>query len=97
MRAINGCVLLTTKGITVQNDSAMKAMLHRIVAMLTRMAMKFDGVGESSAEYDADVDYEHRCAEHDHEHDTQRHARTIHCNRPAVTRFSVERPSVAAG
>ena len=25
-------VLLATKGITVQNDSAMKAMLHRIVA-----------------------------------------------------------------
>jgi hypothetical protein len=29
----------------------MKAILHRIVAMLTRMAMKFDGVAESSAEY----------------------------------------------
>jgi len=49
----------------------MKAMLHRIVAMLTRMAMKFDGVAESSAAYDAviDYDYEHRFAEH--EHDTQ--------------------------
>jgi four helix bundle protein len=64
-------VLVTTKGIKVQDDAAMKAMLHRIVAMLTRMAMKFDGVAESSAAYDAviDYDYEHRFAEH--EHDTQ--------------------------
>jgi hypothetical protein len=60
---------VTTKGIKVQEDAAMKAMLHRIVAMRTRMAMKFDGVAESSAEYDAniDYDYEHRCAEHEHE------------------------------
>ena len=62
-------VLLTTKGIKVQDDAAMKAMLHRIVAMLTRMAMKFDGVAEPVAAYDADIDYdnEHRCAEHEHE------------------------------
>jgi hypothetical protein len=34
------------------------------------MAMKFDGVAESSAAYaDIDYDYEHRFAEH--EHDTQ--------------------------
>ncbi|MBL8812645.1 MAG: four helix bundle protein [Planctomycetaceae bacterium] len=62
-------VLLTTKGIKVQDDASMKAMLHRIVAMLTRMAMKVDGVAESVAAYDADIDYdnEHRCAEHEHE------------------------------
>ena len=63
-------VLLATNGIKVQDDAAMKAMLHRIVAMLTRMAMKFDGIAESSAEYDAGVDYEHehehRFAEHEH-------------------------------
>jgi hypothetical protein len=37
--------------------------------MLTRMAMKFDGVAEDSAEYSAEIDYdyEHRCAEHEHE------------------------------
>jgi len=46
---------MTTKGIKVQDDAAMKAMLHRIVAMLTRMAMKFDGV----AEYGSDVDYDY--------------------------------------
>ncbi|WP_168564959.1 four helix bundle protein [Crateriforma spongiae] len=62
-------VLLATKGIKVQDDAAMKAMLHRIVAMLTRMAMKFDGVAETSAGYQAgvDYDYEHRFAEHEHE------------------------------
>ncbi|MFM8172202.1 MAG: four helix bundle protein, partial [Pirellulaceae bacterium] len=37
-------VLVTTKGSKVQDDASMKAMLHRIVKMLTRMAMKFDGV-----------------------------------------------------
>jgi hypothetical protein len=52
----------------IVDDAAMKAMLHRIVAMLTRMAMKFDGVAEYKAEYDADIDYdyEHRFAEHEH-------------------------------
>ena len=59
---------MTTKGIKVQDDASMKAMLHRIVAMLTRMAMKFDGVAEPVAAFDADIDYdnEHRCAEHEH-------------------------------
>lgn len=59
-------VLVITKGIKVQDDVAMKAMRHGIVAMLTRMAMKFDGVAESDREYGAtvDYDYEHRFAEH---------------------------------
>ena len=37
--------------------------------MLTRMAMKFDGVAESGAEVhtDIDYDYEHRFAEHEHD------------------------------
>jgi four helix bundle protein len=58
-------VLVRTKGIKVQDDAEMKVMLHRIVAMLTRMAMRFDGVAEPCAAYDAqiDYDYEHRCAE----------------------------------
>ncbi|MBL8810379.1 MAG: hypothetical protein JNM43_09415 [Planctomycetaceae bacterium] len=44
-------------------------MLHRIIAMLTRMAMKFDGIAEPVAALDADIEYdnEHRCAEHEHE------------------------------
>jgi hypothetical protein len=33
--------------------------LVRIVAMLTRMAMKFDGVSESPSEYNQSGDYEH--------------------------------------
>ena len=66
-------VLVTTKGIKVQDDDSMKAMLHRIVAMLTRMAMKFEGVAEPGAAYDAEIDYdnEHRCAEHEHESQTE--------------------------
>lgn len=34
-------------------------MLKRFVSMLTRMAMKFDGVAESAATYRAAIDYEH--------------------------------------
>jgi four helix bundle protein len=64
-------VLVTTNGIKVQDDAAMKAMLHRIVAMLTRMAMKFDGVAESSTEYYADIDYEYEHRDAEHEHDTK--------------------------
>ncbi|TVQ00377.1 MAG: four helix bundle protein [Planctomycetaceae bacterium] len=66
-------VLVRTKGIKVQEDTAMKAMLYRIVAMLTQMAMKFDGVAEPVAAYDAELDYdnEHRYAEHEHETQTE--------------------------
>ncbi len=62
-------VLVRTKGIKVQDDAEMKVMLHRIVAMLNRMAMRFDGVAQQCAAYDAEIDYdhEHRCAEHEHE------------------------------
>ncbi|WP_419655890.1 putative 23S rRNA protein [Desulfosarcina variabilis str. Montpellier] len=41
--------------------------VYRLGTELTRLAMKFDGVAESQAEYDANDDYEHRCAEHEHE------------------------------
>jgi hypothetical protein len=60
----NSDVLVRTKGIETQDDAAMKAMPHRIMAMLTRMAMKFDGVAEPSAGYDAEIDCdnEHRYA-----------------------------------
>ena len=64
---------MRTQGIKVQDDAAMKVMLHRIVAMLTRMVMKFDGVAESSTEYEVEIDYEHRCAEHEHEHRCAEH------------------------
>ena len=47
----------------------LKSKLVRIVAMLTRMAMKFDGVSDSLVKYTLDLDYEHehRDAEHEHE------------------------------
>lgn len=57
--------LVTTKSIKVRDEAAMKAMLHRVVAMRTRMAMKLDAVAESSAGYDAENDNEHRSAEHE--------------------------------
>jgi four helix bundle protein len=41
--AIQG-ILVRTKGIKVQDDAEMKVILHRIVAMLTRMAMRFDDI-----------------------------------------------------
>lgn len=37
----------------------LESRLARIVAKLTRMAMKFDGVSESSSEYNSSVDHEH--------------------------------------
>ena len=77
-----GC-LVAAKGIRAQGDAAMKAMLRRIVAMLTRMAMKFDGVAESSAEYcvenaEIDYDYEHRVAEHEHLKPKKRQSKAVH-------------------
>ena len=41
--------------------------------MLTRMAMKFDGVSESSSEYNqiGDYEHEHRDAEHEHEEEPE--------------------------
>ena len=58
----------------------LESRLARIVAKLTRMAMKFDGVSESSSEYNSSVDYEHelsppRRTEHEHDEETeQKHA-----------------------
>ena len=55
------------------DDAAMKAML-------TRMAMKFDGVAESNTEYgveSAEIDCDYRVAEHEHETQNQRNARTM--------------------
>jgi hypothetical protein len=45
-------------------------------SMLTRMAMKFDGVSERPSEYTHDVDYEHehrppRRTEHEHEEEPE--------------------------
>ena len=45
--------------------------LKRIVAMLTPMAMTFDGVSESSVEYSLAIDYEHEHRDAEHEHDRE--------------------------
>jgi four helix bundle protein len=62
-------VLVASGGIDLSTSTELKIKLKRIVAMLTRMAMKLDGVSESSAEYDVAFDYEHehRDAEQEHE------------------------------
>ncbi|MFM7923434.1 MAG: four helix bundle protein [Planctomycetaceae bacterium] len=43
-------VLVVSRGISAETDSEFKRMLVRIVAMLTRMAMKFDAVAETPPE-----------------------------------------------
>ncbi|TWT91615.1 four helix bundle protein [Neorhodopirellula pilleata] len=62
-------VLVATGGLDDSTNHDLKSKLKRIVAMLTRMAMKFDGVKESSVEYSVAIDYEHehRATEHEHE------------------------------
>jgi four helix bundle protein len=60
-------VLAASGGPAAGPDRAMKGRLHRIVAMLTRMAMRADAVAETPAGYGAGIDseHEHRCAEHE--------------------------------
>ena len=62
-------VLVVSGGLDLETSFELKSRLVRIVAMLTRMAMKFDGVSDSMVEYTLGVDYEHehRDAEHEHE------------------------------
>ena len=51
---------LISVAISKETSDSMKAGLKRIVAMLTRLAMRSDQVSESSAWYDdAAIDYEH--------------------------------------
>jgi four helix bundle protein len=52
-------VLVVSGGLSRETDQELKSRLVRIVAMLTRMAMKFDGVSESPSEYNQSGDYEH--------------------------------------
>ena len=60
-------VLVVSGGIDAAPGGPPKAKLQRIVAMLTRLAMRSDRVDESAAWYDPDIDYEHehRFAEHE--------------------------------
>ncbi len=54
-------------GMEDSNSARLKAKLKRVVAMLTRLALRADSVSESAASYGLDYDYEHehRCAEHE--------------------------------
>ena len=55
-------VLVVTDGLDAASSLAMKQKLKRIVSMQTRMVMKINGVAESQAEYNEnlDYDYDHR-------------------------------------
>ncbi len=64
-------VLVVSGGMSWETDHELKSKLVRIVAMLTRMAMKFDGVSESLSEYNQSGDYEHEHREAEHEHDEE--------------------------
>jgi four helix bundle protein len=66
-------VLVASNGLAVESSDAMKRKLHRMVSMLTRMAMKLDGAAEGPAGYGVGGDYEHehRVAEHEHERAAQ--------------------------
>jgi hypothetical protein len=68
--AISSCSRSVAASRTIDPVSlALKRKLIRIVSMLTRLAIKFNGVAESQAEYKAVDDYEH---EHEGEPE-QRH------------------------
>ena len=62
-------VLVVSGGMSSETSLELKSRLTRIVAVRTRMAMKFDGVSESLGEYTTpnDYDQEHRDAEHEHD------------------------------
>ncbi|TWT56622.1 four helix bundle protein [Allorhodopirellula solitaria] len=61
--------LVATDGLEDVASRELKRMLKRIVSMLTRMAMKFDGVREPSVDYELGNDYEHEHPDAEHEHE----------------------------
>ncbi len=52
-------VLVVSVGLNRESSFDLKCKLLRIVAMLTKTGMKFDGVSESLSEYNLGIDYEH--------------------------------------
>ena len=59
-------VLAAFDGLDTVSSGELKSKLERFVSMLPRMVMKVDAVSDVPARYDAEVDYEHRFAEHEH-------------------------------
>lgn len=64
-------LLVVSGGLSQETDIELKSRLVRVVAMLTRMALKFDGVSESSSEYNRSGDNEHEHLNAEHEHDQE--------------------------
>ena len=62
-------ILVASGGMNRQSSDELKRMLKRVVSMLTRMAMKFDGVADSPADHARAIDYEYEHREAEHEHD----------------------------
>jgi len=62
-------VPVVSGGLSPETSFELKSKLTRIVAMLTRMAMKFDGVSESMGVYTTRDDYEHEHRDTEHEHE----------------------------
>ncbi len=58
-------VLVVCGGSDAAMGGPLKTKLKRIVAMLTRLAMRSDRVAESAESCNPRVDYEHRFAEHE--------------------------------
>ena len=78
-------VLAASGALAAESSLEMKRKPKRIVSMLTRMAMKLDGVAESQTGYNAvvDYDYEHRFAEHEHEEGPEQ----MHAAECSIERF----------
>ena len=60
-------ILVAWHALSVDEADAGKRALDRIVSMLTRMTDRAPHVREDGAVYGIDCEYEHRCAEHEHE------------------------------
>lgn len=65
-------VLVASGGMDEESSDELKRLLRRIVSMLTRMAIKLDGVTESAVEYAVEFDCEHEHRDAEHEHDEKR-------------------------
>ncbi len=71
-------VLVVSGGMSRETDYELKSKLVRIVAMSTRMAMKFDGLSKSLSECNKSGDYEHEHREAEHEHDEEKEPTVAH-------------------
>jgi four helix bundle protein len=81
-------VLVVSGGLNLETSFELKSKLVRIVAMLTRMAMKFDGISEPLKGYHLGDDYEHehRFTEHEHDEESERRDADDSLDRPFLAR-----------